>query len=188
MKRQLNKQTLSVHDALVLVMTEYHNDRELQLHACTALHNLASYSEANNTALGLANACGAVVAAVAQDTSDAPVCMGAITAVCALATNTVNKSKLRIANAAETIQIVLDRHSSSSDSGALVQVAQAALQLLQLHSTAPKAASNSGSSSSSAPSYSARQQPCAPPLSPEGKPTANCFQVQQCLTCFLQLL
>jgi hypothetical protein len=167
MKRQLNKQTLTVPDALVPVMTEYHNDRELQLHACEALHKLASYSKANNAALGVAGACDAVVAAVAQNTSDAPVCESAITAVCALAENNVNKSKLRLAGAADTIQIVLDRHSSSSsDSSVLAQVAQAALQLLQLHSTA----SRSDSNSSNAPSYSAtQQQPSALALPLEGK-------------------
>jgi phage-related tail protein len=165
-KQQLTKQTLSVPDALVVVMTEYQHDRELQLHACKALHKLASYSEANNSALGIAGACDAVVDVLAQDTSDAQVCVSAITAVCALAENTVNKSKLRVANAAETIQIVLDRHSSSSDSGALVQLAQAALQLLQLHSTAQD--TSSGSSSSSKLLYSAS------PLSLEGKPTAKC--------------
>jgi hypothetical protein len=171
-----------VPDALVVVMTEYHYDRDLQLHACEALHKLASYSEANNAALSIADACRAVVDVIAQDSSDAQVCMSAITAVCALAENSVNKSMLRFANAADTIQIVLDRHSSS-DNGALVQMAQSALQLLQLHSTAPKTANSSDTNSTSAPSYSARQQPCAPPLSPEGKPTANCYQIQQCMRC-----
>jgi hypothetical protein len=178
MKRLLNRQTLSVPDAVVLVMTEYHHDRELQLHACKALHKLASNSEADNTALGIAGACETVVAAIVVDTSDAQMCESAITAVCTLAANSVNKSKLRIAGAADTIQIVLERHHS----GAVAQLAQAALQLLQLHSTAPYDSSSgngssSSSNSSSVPSYSATKQPCAPPLSPQGKPICSTIRL-----------
>jgi hypothetical protein len=95
---------------------------------CCAIYTLALDSDADTTKLGIAGACKAAVAALTAHGSVAGVVQWALKAVGVLAADSVNKSRLRIVAAAETIQSVCALHMGNV---AVQDLARTALEQLQ---------------------------------------------------------
>jgi hypothetical protein len=125
--------TAGACEACIAAMDKHSTKAHVVEHGCCAVYMLAFNSDANATKLGTAGACKAAVAALAAHGSVAGVVQWALKAVGVLAADSVNKSRLRIGAAAETIQSVCALHVRNV---AVQDLAKTALEQLRSDSTA----------------------------------------------------
>jgi hypothetical protein len=125
-------------EATIAAICKHSTRADVADRGCTAVYTLARGSEADTTKLGTAGACKVVVAALAVHGSVAGVAEWGLQAISVLAVDSVNKSRLRIGAAAETVRSVAALHERNSD---VQDLATAALAQLQSDSTAPATAS-----------------------------------------------